>query len=105
MVRKDGQFYRAILETSGQKMCRVFLVDFGGFLMLPGCDIAPMLRYHAELPMAALHCAILGMCNIFMVILICSRTSSEAFLDLSTRLIWDGVVIEKEVCVRTYIGQ
>ncbi|VDN19682.1 unnamed protein product [Gongylonema pulchrum] len=58
MVLKNGDFYRAILESSRTDQCRLFLVDFGGYMMLPKNHIAPMLRCHAELPMAAVHCAI-----------------------------------------------
>uniref|UniRef100_A0A915PXV3 Tudor domain-containing protein n=1 Tax=Setaria digitata TaxID=48799 RepID=A0A915PXV3_9BILA len=60
MVFKNEQFYRAVLESSVKNMCHVFLVDFGGYLMISKKEIAPMLRFHAKLPMAAIHCAILG---------------------------------------------
>ncbi|VDO55070.1 unnamed protein product, partial [Onchocerca flexuosa] len=60
MVLKNGQFYRALLESSMGNMCHVFLVDFGGYLMISRSEIMPMLRQHTQLPMAAVHCAILG---------------------------------------------
>lgn len=62
MVLKNGQFYRALLESSIGNICHVFLVDFGGYLMISRREIAPMLQQHAQLPMAAIHCAILGKC-------------------------------------------
>ncbi|KAM3722235.1 5'-nucleotidase SurE [Dirofilaria immitis] len=41
--------------------CMVFKnVDFGGYLMISNREITPMLQQHTQLPMAAIHCAILG---------------------------------------------
>ncbi|KAL3997704.1 Tudor domain family protein [Acanthocheilonema viteae] len=60
MVLKNGQFYRALLESSVENTCHVFLVDFGGYLIISRREVAPMLQQHAQLPMAAIHCSIFG---------------------------------------------